>query len=81
MEDLAYFESEGASEMAEDRRSLDGLEDGMEDYGDSARSFDMYEDDFESEMAEESIEARSGRCSAPRTRTSSSASCLPARRS
>ena len=58
MEDLAYLESEGASELAEDGGDyLEGLEDGLEDYGDWAEdSVDMYEDDFESEdEAEESI--------------------------
>ena len=58
MEDLAYFESEGVSEMSEDSADpFDGLEDSMEDYAQFGEdAVDMYEDDFESDVAEDSID-------------------------
>ena len=63
MEDLAYFESEGASEMMEDESDMfgdgfeaDGLEDDADAFGEDAG--DYFEDDFESEdSAEDSADA------------------------
>jgi hypothetical protein len=58
MEDLAYMESEGASELGEDSAEyLDGIEDEFEDYAEFGEdSYDSWEDDFESEdEADESI--------------------------
>src|SRR5262245_17290624 len=62
MEDLAYFEAEGASEMAEDSGEyLDLAEDELEDQGEYAEDSLDFEDDLESEDdAEESIGAALG---------------------